>query len=205
MPQAAGSVGQRLALGQRMAAVAAGLGAGQVAVQVHVERAGQVACGIAAFAGSGIGQVEAAVEQHQRCAAGTQGQQFGGGDQIAVDGHRGFQLSGGALTATGARPQPAWRPGRPPRSAPCRQGPSRTTGRRTAARRRTTENSDAQVLQAGVDQRAADGEGARHHQLRGGGQQRRRPAAARHRTGRGRLTPVHSIDAAPATTPPNEK
>jgi len=47
------------------AAIRAGLGAGEVAVQVQVVRAGDVAGGIGAFACSGVGEVEAAVEDQR--------------------------------------------------------------------------------------------------------------------------------------------
>ena len=92
--------GKQLAAGQRVAAARGGLLAGrhaamcaghavfcaEVMVQVGEDGAGNMRLQVLRLAGRGLGQVEAAVKDHQRTAAGLQRGQFLDGDQGLVGG-----------------------------------------------------------------------------------------------------------------------
>ena len=69
------------ARGQRVAAVAAGLGGAQVAVEVQVVRARDVRLAVAPLAARGVGKVEAGVDDDRRAAAGAQRGQLGRADE----------------------------------------------------------------------------------------------------------------------------
>ncbi len=83
-----GEVGDQLgAIRQGMAAIGAGLRAGEVAVQMQILRTGDMAGGVGFFAGLRIGEVEAAVDHED--AAWRSGEPFrevSRGDQCGVVG-----------------------------------------------------------------------------------------------------------------------
>ncbi len=89
-------------VGQRMAAVAAGLLGAQVAVEVDVARARHVAGGVGRFAGGDVAELEAGVEDERRVRAGLQGAQ-------RVDADQGGEGGGRVHTVFGESPISAMR------------------------------------------------------------------------------------------------
>src|SRR6218665_2887036 len=110
-PERGGPLRKALAAGQRMAPARCGpvglgrgaAGAGrawlgaQIMVQVGIHGARDMRLRILLRARRGLCQIEAAIEHHQRRAAGGQGLQFTGADQRSANGHgrRGKARGGG--------------------------------------------------------------------------------------------------------------
>ncbi len=94
--------GEDAPVGQRMAAVGAGLRAGQVVVEVQVDRAGQMAGLPRAPAGLDVGEVEAGVDDERRVGFAQTRHQLLGGDQRA---RMGVHDSAGARPESWATPR----------------------------------------------------------------------------------------------------